>query len=71
MRYRSSVERLIGSMGVVVTAIPQERTGAGIVKVNGQQWSAVTDYTELIPVGSKVWVSARDHVTLIVVPDLG
>jgi membrane protein implicated in regulation of membrane protease activity len=71
MRYRSSVDRLIGSMGVVIIAIPQERTGVGTVKVNGQQWSAVTDNPESIPIGSKVWVSARDHVILIVVPEPG
>ncbi len=71
MKYRSSVDRLIGSAGVVITMIPPERTGAGIIKVNGQQWSAVTDYPEPIPEGKTVWVSARDHVTLIVVPEPG
>nr|WP_278244843.1 NfeD family protein [Sulfobacillus thermosulfidooxidans] len=71
MRYRSSIDRLIGSVGIAVTVIPADRMGMGIVKVNGQQWSAVTDNPEPIPAGSKIWVSARDQITLIVVADQG
>jgi membrane protein implicated in regulation of membrane protease activity len=71
MEYRSTIDRLVGSSGVAMTAIPQDRTGIGIVKVNGQQWSAATDDPVEIAPGTKVWVTARDRVTLIVVADQG
>ncbi len=71
MAYRSSLDRLVGSVGIAMTTIPEDRIGLGIVKVNGQQWSAATDSPQAIPAGTKIWVSARDHVTLIVVADPG
>jgi membrane protein implicated in regulation of membrane protease activity len=69
MSYRSGIDRLVGSAGVATTEIPQDRTGLGIVKVSGQQWSAATDDPTPIAPGTKVWVTSRDHVTLIVVAD--
>ncbi|AUW93333.1 MAG: hypothetical protein C7B44_14245 [Sulfobacillus thermosulfidooxidans] len=70
MSYRSTVDQLVGAPGIAITAIPEDRTGLGIVKVNGQQWSAATEDPVAIAAGTKVWVVARDRVVLIVVAAL-
>ena len=65
--YRSNVYALIGKEGVVVEDIrPGERWG--LVKVEKEDWSAVSRGNEVIPRGSPVKVLDIEGVKLIVEP---
>ena len=64
---QAGARRLIGQTGTVVGAIAAG-DGAGIVKVEGEQWRAVTQHGIAIPVGSKVLVTEVIGTRLEVLP---
>lgn len=64
--YRSSLDKLVGSSGVAISAITES---AGEVKVGGQAWEARPFDPDLpIAAGDDVEVFGLDGITLIVYP---
>jgi membrane protein implicated in regulation of membrane protease activity len=69
MAYRSRLDQLIGQSGVVRETIPPSRQGAGVIKVDGQLWSAETDWPEPLDAGAAVMVVSRTNLVLQVLPE--
>ena len=60
---------IIGKEGIVIKPINSTPGDVGQVKVRGDIWSAVvTDYKDVIPVGSTIRVLGIDGVKLIIEP---
>ncbi len=59
-------DRLIGMTGVVVGEIPSE--GKGKVKINYQEWSAITNMHTQIPMGTEIVVTEIIGNKLVVEP---
>lgn len=63
----AGARRLIGRTGTVVGALPGG-DGAGVVRVEGEEWRAVTQHGVKIPVGSQVLVTEVTGTRLEVLP---
>lgn len=63
--YRSSLDKMVGSAGIAVTAITAT---AGEVKVAGETWSARSLDGDVIAAGSQVEVYEIDGVVAVVYP---
>jgi membrane protein implicated in regulation of membrane protease activity len=66
--YQSSLDRLMGAVGVVVESIPSDLRGRGVVKIAGQLWSCTSDWPACIEAGTLVTVVGRHGLVLQVVP---
>lgn len=67
-RIRTNVESMIGMQAIVISEI-DNLEGTGMVKINGQEWSARAFYEEMkLPVGMVVIVRQVSGVKLIVEP---
>lgn len=62
----SNIDALIGRVGTVIE--PIEPGGSGYVKVDGDEWKAVTNETELISKGQKVEIIGRKSIIVTVKP---
>jgi membrane protein implicated in regulation of membrane protease activity len=62
--YRSSLDKMIGSIGTATTEIT---TAAGEVKVNGEQWTA-RSVEGVIPAGTQIEVYQIDGAVAVVYP---
>ncbi|MCY0899897.1 MAG: NfeD family protein [Firmicutes bacterium] len=71
MPYQPALNRLIGQSGIVMETIPPERTGAGVIKVAGQLWSAETDWPMPLAPGTHAMVVDRSSLVLVVLPEKG
>jgi membrane protein implicated in regulation of membrane protease activity len=60
----SNADALIGRTGTVIEPITPEK--AGYVKVDGDEWRAVTDDGEIIPKGEEVVIKKRDSIIVTV-----
>lgn len=60
----SNADALIGRTGTVIEPITHEK--AGYVKVDGDEWRAVTDDGEIIPKGEEVVIRKRDSIIVTV-----
>ncbi len=60
----SNADALIGRTGTVIEPITPEK--AGYVKVDGDEWRAVTDDGEIIPKGEEVVIRKRDSIIVTV-----
>lgn len=60
----SNIDALIGRVGTVIE--PIEPGGSGYVKVDGDEWKAVTNETELISKGQKVEIISRESIIVTV-----
>ena len=63
--YRSSVDKLVGSTGVVVAEIT---AGGGEVKLSGEVWTARSVDGKPIPAGEQIEVYQVDGATVVVYP---
>jgi inner membrane protein len=61
----AGARRLIGRTGTVVSELTG---GAGVVRVEGEEWRAVTNHGVTIPAGSKVLVTEVTGTRLEVLP---
>lgn len=61
---KTNVDKLIGETALVIEDIRE--FGTGIVKVNGQFWTALADYPKNISKGHKVIIERVEGVKLIV-----
>lgn len=69
LRYRSSLDKLVGSEGVATSEITD---GHGQVKVDGEEWSArALEPGSTIAVGERIEVYEVDGATLVVYPVFG
>jgi membrane protein implicated in regulation of membrane protease activity len=64
-RRASNVEALIGRVGIVIDAI--EAGGSGYVKIDGDEWKAVTSDGTAIAKGEKVKVVSMESIVVTVV----
>lgn len=62
----TNTDKLIGSRGIVTKCIGQNNLESGLVKLDGEIWSAISDSNEAIAEGSLVKVKAIKGVRLIV-----
>lgn len=62
----SNADALIGREGIVIEAITPEQ--AGYVKVDGDEWRAVTTNGDMIGKGTTVRIVAMDSIIVTVVP---
>lgn len=62
--YKTNVDALIGTTGIVIMEISEHKTGQ--VKVKGQIWTAISESKETLPVDTEVVVKAIEGVKLIV-----
>lgn len=62
----TNTDKLIGSQGIVIKSIGQNHLESGLVKLDGEIWSAVSDYGDSIAEGRCVEVKAIKGVRLIV-----
>jgi membrane protein implicated in regulation of membrane protease activity len=62
----SNIDALIGRVGTVIESI--EPDGSGYVKVDGDEWKAVSNSTELIYKGQKVEIIGRESIIVTVKP---
>jgi membrane protein implicated in regulation of membrane protease activity len=62
----SNVDALIGRVGTVIDAI--EAGGSGYVKIDGDEWKAVTQDGLAIAKGNKVKVVSMDSIVVTVIP---
>lgn len=62
----TNTDKLIGSHGIVIKSIGQNNLESGLVKLDGEVWSAVSDSNNSIAEGSFVEVKAIKGVRLIV-----
>ena len=60
----SNADALIGRTGTVIEPITPAK--AGYVKVDGDEWRAVTDDGEIIPKGEEVVIRKRDSIIVTV-----
>lgn len=60
----SNADALIGRTGIVIEPITLEK--AGYVKVDGDEWRAVTDDGETIAKGEEVVITKRDSIIVTV-----
>ena len=60
----SNADALIGRIGIVIEPILAD--GSGYVKVDGDEWKAVSNVPETIEKGSKVEIIARDSIIVTV-----
>ena len=60
----SNADALIGRVGTVIEPILAD--GSGYVKVDGDEWKAVSNVPETIEKGSKVEIIARDSIIVTV-----
>lgn len=63
--YKSGVAALVGQTGLVVNSIDNIK-GTGLVRVGGEEWSAVSVDESVIPVNSKVKINEIRGVKLVV-----
>lgn len=63
----AGARRLIGQTGVVIGSLPAGG-GPGVIRVEGEEWRAVTQHGMAIPVGSKVLVTDVTGTRLEVLP---
>ena len=62
----SNADALIGRVGMVIEEI--KPGNAGYVKVDGDEWKAVTTLSGSMPVGTKVKIVKMDSIIVTVVP---
>jgi membrane protein implicated in regulation of membrane protease activity len=62
----SNVDALIGRIGIVIDRI--EEGGSGYVKIDGDEWKAVTTDGSAIEKGAKVKVISMESIVVTVVP---
>ena len=62
----SNIDALIGRVGTVIETI--EPNESGYVKVDGDEWKAVSNSTELIYKGQKVEIISRESIIVTVKP---
>ena len=60
----SNADALIGRIGIVIEAIPAG--GSGYVKVDGDEWKAVSQVPQEIKKGNKVEIIGRDSIIVTV-----
>lgn len=61
---RSNADALIGRTGQVIETI--QPGGHGYVKIDGDEWRAVSEHNETIPVGTTVTVVSRESIVITV-----
>ena len=59
-----NADALIGRIGIVIEAIPAG--GSGYVKVDGDEWKAVSQVPQEIKKGNKVEIIGRDSIIVTV-----
>ena len=64
---QTNKDALIGKKGVVTEAIDLSKN-TGRVKIDGDDWRAISNQTEIIPAGTTVKVVSIDSIILIVEP---
>ena len=64
--FATNTNQLIGSHGTVIKHIGQNNLESGLVKLDGEVWSAISDSNHSISEGSLVEVKAIKGVRLIV-----
>ena len=64
--FATNTNQLIGSHGIVIKHIGQNNLESGLVKLDGEVWSAISDSNHSISEGSLVEVKAIKGVRLIV-----
>ena len=62
----AGARRLIGQTAIVIGELPGD--GAGVVRVEGEEWRAVTQHGVAVPIGSKVLVTDVVGTRLEVLP---
>jgi len=62
----SNIDALIGRVGTVIESI--EPNGNGYVKVDGDEWKAVSNSNEPILKGQKVEIIGRESIIVTVKP---
>lgn len=62
----TTTDKLIGSRGIVKKRIGQTKLESGLVKLDGELWSAISETNTVIAEGSLVEVKAIKGVRLIV-----
>ena len=62
----SNIDALIGRVGTVIETI--EPNESGYVKVDGDEWKAVSNSTESISKGQKVEIISRESIIVTVKP---
>lgn len=64
---QSGARRLIGQTGIVIGTLP-EGGAPGVIRVEGEEWRAITSHGVAVPVGSKVLVTDVTGTRLEVLP---
>ncbi len=68
-KHKTNVDKLISAQGIVIEEIDNSK-GTGLVRVNDEIWSALSESNTIIPVDSKVIVINIQGVKLIVEKDV-
>jgi membrane protein implicated in regulation of membrane protease activity len=68
-KYKTNVDKLINSQGIVTEEINNSK-GTGQIYVNGEFWSALSESNTIIPVDSKVIVINVQGVKVLVEKDV-
>lgn len=63
----TNTDKLIGKQGIVIKPIGQTYLESGLVKLDGEIWSAVSPSNHIIPIGSLVEVQSIKGIRLTVV----
>lgn len=64
---KSNADALIGRIGTVIEEIEPE--GSGYVKVDGDNWKAVSNEDEVLKEGTKVRIVSMESIVVTVVPE--
>lgn len=64
----TTTDKLIGSCGIVIKSIGPTHLESGLIKLDGEIWSAVSASNEAISVGRLVEIQSIKGVRLIVTP---
>ena len=64
---QTNKDALMGKRGIVTQEIDSAKN-TGRVQIDGDDWKAITNQTDIIPVGTPVKVVAIDSIILIVEP---
>lgn len=64
----TNTDKLVGKCGVVIKPIGSTHLESGLIKLDGEIWSAVSSTHQVIPLGRRVEVQSIKGVRLIVIP---
>lgn len=64
----TTTDKLVGRCGIVIRAIGSTHLESGLIKLDGEVWSAVSSSNEPISVGRMVEIQSIKGVRLIVTP---